>query len=92
MSFSIEFTIEAEKDIQKLKKSGDKKALLKIDKLLNELREHPLTGTGKPEQLKHYNIPTWSRRITEKHRLIYRIEENKIMVLVLSFWGHYKEK
>jgi toxin YoeB len=51
-----------------------------------------LTGTGKPEQLKHYNIPTWSRRITEKHRLIYRIEENKIMVLVLSFWGHYGEK
>ncbi len=44
MSFSIEFTIEAEKDIQKLKKSGDKKALIKIDKLLNELREHPLTG------------------------------------------------
>jgi toxin YoeB len=49
MSFSIELTLEAELDIEKFKKSGDKKSLVKIDKLLNELREHPTTGTGKPE-------------------------------------------
>ena len=63
MIYTIELTIYAEKDIEKFKKSGDKKALIKIDKLLNELREHPKTGTGKPEQLKYYEIPTWSRRI-----------------------------
>ena len=92
MNFSIELTLEALADIENHKKSGDKKILLKIDKLLNELREHPQTGTGKPEQLKHYSTPTWSRRITDKHRLIYRIEEHKIIVLVLSFWGHYQDK
>lgn len=58
MNFSIELTLEALADIEKHKKSGDKKILLKIDKLLNELREHPQTGTGKPEQLKHYSTPT----------------------------------
>jgi toxin YoeB len=92
MSYSIELTDEAISDIEKLKKTGDKKVLIKIDKLLNELREHPTTGTGKPEKLKYYETPTWSRRITDKHRLIYRIEDKKIVVIVLSFWGHYNDK
>ena len=92
MSFEIEYTSEAETDIEKHKKSGDKNVLLKINELLNELREHPTEGTGKPEKLKHYKIPTWSRRITGKHRLVYRIEEGRVIVLVLSFWGHYGDK
>ena len=92
MSFSIELTINAENDIEKFKRSGNKKVLIKIDKLLDELREHPKTGTGKPEQLKYYDIPTWSRRITDNHRLIYRIHDDRIVVLVLSFWGHYGDK
>jgi toxin YoeB len=92
MSYSIELTINAENDIEKFKRSGNKKVLIKIDKLLDELREHPKTGTGKPEQLKYYDIPTWSRRITDNHRLIYRIQEDRIVVLVLSFWGHYGDK
>jgi len=92
MSFSIELTPESEADIEKHKKSGDKKVLIKIDKLLNELREHPTTGTGKPELLKHYKEPTWSRRISNKHRMVYRIENDKIIILILSFWGHYDDK
>jgi toxin YoeB len=70
MSYQIEITPEAEKDIEKHLKIGDRKILNKINKLLNELREHPKTGTGKPEQLKHFDIPTWSRRITDKHRIV----------------------
>lgn len=73
MSYSIELTKEAIDDIEKHKKSGDKKILIKIDKLLNELREHPLTGTGKPERLKYFELATWSRRISDKHRMVYRI-------------------
>ncbi|MEC5164891.1 hypothetical protein RCH18_000613 [Flavobacterium sp. PL11] len=45
MSYLIELTIA---DIEKYKKSGDKKALVKIDTLLNKLREHLLAGSGKP--------------------------------------------
>ena len=52
MTYSIELTFDAELDIEKFKKSGDKRTLIIIDKLLNELREHPTKGTGKPEQLK----------------------------------------
>jgi toxin YoeB len=92
MSYTIELTNEAIEDIERHRRSGDRKILLKIDKLLNELREHPLTGTGKPERLKHFEHPTWSRRISDKHRLIYRIEDQKIIVIVLAFWGHYDDK
>lgn len=92
MSYEIEFTPEAESDMIRHKKSGDKKILIKINKLLNELRENPLSGTGKPEKLKYYEVPTWSRRITDKHRLIYRVKDEKIIVLLLSCWGHYQDK
>lgn len=92
MTYSIEYTFDAELDIIKHKKGAVIKVLLKIDKLINELRLHPTFGTGKPEKLKHYLVPTWSRRITEKHRLVYRIEEENVIVLILSFWGHYGDK
>jgi toxin YoeB len=92
MSYSIELTDDAIIDIEKHKKSGDKKILVKIDKLLTELREHPTSGTGRPEKLKHFEKTTWSRRITDKHRLIYRIEDQKVIVIVLAFWGHYDDK
>lgn len=79
-------------DIKRFKKSGDRRLLKKLSSLLEELELHPTTGTGKPEQLKHYRVPTYSRRISDKHRLVYQIEENIITVLVLSTWGHYDDK
>lgn len=92
MIFEIVLTEEAISDIEKHKKSGDRKVLIIINKLFDELRKHPTSGTGKPEKLKHYKVTTWSRRITDKHRLIYRIKDEKIIVLVLSSWGHYDDK
>ena len=53
MSFTLEFTKTALEDIEKHKLAGDKKVLSKLEQLLNELREHPLTGTGRPEALRH---------------------------------------
>lgn len=90
--YTLSFTPEADSDLEQHKKSGELKVLKKIDKLLDELRNHPTLGTGKPEKLKHYKVPTWSRRITDKHRLIYRIQDDQVIVLVLSFWGHYGDK
>ena len=92
MNYLIDFTSEALSDLKKHMKSGDKKVLLKIDKLLDEIREHPETGTGKPEKLKHYQSSIWSRRISDKHRIVYRIEEEVIIVLVIALWGHYNDK
>lgn len=91
MIYTIRFAKVALTDIQELKRS-EPQAYKKLFKLLEELMEHPYSGTGKPERLKHYSEPTWSRRITQKHRLIYQINEGTITILVLSAYGHYKDK
>lgn len=90
MTYQIEFTDLALNDIERLKKSGNVVLLKKIKKLLNELKEHPKTGTGKPERLKYDFNGYWSRRINREHRLIYAIEEARIVVVVISAFGHYE--
>jgi len=92
MSYKVLFTIKANEDIEKIERSGNKKLLKKLRSLLAELREHPKNGTGKPELLKYYTEPTWSRRISGEHRLVYEIEDEVITVLVLSAYGHYEDK
>jgi toxin YoeB len=70
-------------------KSGNKSLNKKIEKLLDELRSHPESGTGKPERLKHDFTGYWSRRINREHRLIYSIEDQRVIVTVISAFGHY---
>ena len=82
----------AAEDIAELKKA-DMPAYNKFVKLIKELHEHPRTGTGKPELLKYGKYKgIWSRRITDKHRLVYSINDNEIVVLFLSAKGHYDDK
>jgi toxin YoeB len=71
MVFYLDFTDDAKQDIAKHKKAGNKAVLTKILKLSEELQQHPFTGTGKPEQLKHQLTGLWSRRINKEHRIIY---------------------
>ena len=92
MKFKVILSQDVQADVEKLKKSGDKKSLKKLYTLLEELVEHPKTATGKPELLKHYAEPTWSRRISGEHRLVYEIRDKVITVLVLSAYGHYGNK
>uniref|UniRef100_UPI0040476AF6 Txe/YoeB family addiction module toxin n=1 Tax=Roseivirga sp. TaxID=1964215 RepID=UPI0040476AF6 len=92
MSYTLEFSKTALEDIEKHKKSGDKPTLRKIEKLLNELMEHPTKGTGQPEILKHDLAGLYSRRINKKHRLVYSINEQVVKVYVLSAWSHYGDK
>jgi len=87
MGFALLFSKQALKDVEFHKKSGNKIILKKLQILLNELAEHPKTGTGKPEQLKYELSGLWSRRINNEHRLIYEITEND--VLIHSLKGHY---
>jgi len=89
MTYSLRLTQDAIKDIEKHKKSGDKKVLQKIEVLLQELQKHPRTGTGQPEQLKHDLEGFWSRRINKKHRLVYEIEDEIVVVIVVSAYSHY---
>lgn len=82
------FTEDAQNDLRLLQKNAPQ-AIKKLKKLLEELQNHPRTGTGKVEQLKHYAEETWSRRINKEHRLVYRIYDDIVEVLVLSTYGHY---
>lgn len=52
MSYILKYTKQAERHFEKHRRSGIKKMMIKIHQILNELREHPVTGIGKPEQLK----------------------------------------
>ena len=57
-------------------------------KLLKEmLRSDPSIGTGKPERLKHNLAGLWSRRISQKDRLIYMFDDNYIYIFAIG--GHY---
>lgn len=87
MEYILEFSERADNDIEVHKKSGNKSLLLKLSKLLKEIIENPIEGTGKPEQLKHHLSGLYSRRINQEHRLVYRIENN--IVYFLSVRGHY---
>ena len=86
MSYHLDFTDSAKKDISFFKKSGNKAILKKLFLLLTEISEHPYTGTGKPEALKHQLSGCWSRRIDKEHRLVYEVLDDAI--LILSAKGH----
>lgn len=92
MAYIIEFEPKAVQDIAELKKSGNKAAITKIERLLLELREHPTTGTGQVEALKDNLSGFWSRRIDKFNRMIYTIEEEIVTVTVISAKGHYNQK
>ena len=85
-------TQQALDDIESFKQGGDKKSLKKIYALIEELYEHPYTGTGKPERLKGNWSGYWSRRINKKDRLIYAVEEDKVVVIVVQAKEHYGDR
>ena len=65
---------------------------LKIAVLIDDIQRHPASGIGKPERLKYKLIPTYSRRINDKDRLVYEYDENVGIIKVLSCKGHYEDK
>ena len=65
----------------------DKKKLKKINELLKDISRNPFSGIGKPESLKHKYSGFWSRRIDDEHRLIYKFEDDEILIIKCRF--HY---
>ena len=65
------------------------KVLSKIIRLIAETTRTPRTGTGKPERLKHLGGEVWSRRITEKDRLVYDIQSDVVTIIACRF--HYDD-
>lgn len=65
----------------------DKQMLERINKLIKEIQREPFAGIGKPEALKHALAGFWSRRITDEHRIVYRVEDSALLIAQLRF--HY---
>ena len=91
MAYTIKYQKQAVEDAKRLM-TDEPKAFQKLLKLEGELREHPRTGPGKPEQLSGNRVGLWSRRITRKHRLVYAIHDTEVIVIILTAYGHYDDK
>ena len=63
----------------------DKKTVKKINELIKDIARSPFQGLGKPEPLKHAFSGFWSRRISQEHRIIYRLEGDVIELAQLRY-------
>lgn len=83
----IIFTEVAKKDLEWWKQSGKISVLKRIKTLIQSIVQSPYEGIGKPEALKYNLAGKWSRRITDRDRLVYEIK--KELVIIHTLKGHY---
>jgi Txe/YoeB family toxin of toxin-antitoxin system len=78
----------AEKDKNKIK---EKPALKNnVDRLLGVLRENPYQNPPSYEKLSGQYKDFYSRRINQQHRLVYKVDEDQKVVIIISMWSHYE--
>ncbi len=65
----------------------DRRMVERINKLIQETQRDPFNGVGKPEPLKHALAGFWSRRITDEHRMVYKMEDGALLIAQLRY--HY---
>jgi len=82
----IAFDPEAFEDFQSWA-TQDKKIFKKIAELIKDITRTPHQDIGKPEPLKHKLSGFWSRRITDEHRLVYKVENDVLSIVSCKF--HY---
>ena len=90
--YFVDFEPKAKEEITAHYKSGNQGNIKKIAKILLELTESPFEGIGNPEPLKYELSGFWSRKINQKDRMIYKVDENIVTVFVISAMGHYTDK
>ncbi|MBR0041763.1 MAG: Txe/YoeB family addiction module toxin [Bacteroides sp.] len=89
--YTIKFDHKVDKVVAKWKKSNPN-LFKKLRKVLEDIMLHPRTGIGHPEPLVGGGDITWSRHITAHDRIIYRIHDDEIYVVVVDVEGHYNDK
>ncbi|RXZ42698.1 Txe/YoeB family addiction module toxin [Crenobacter cavernae] len=60
---------------------ADKRMLRRINELVKDIQRNPFSGIGKPEPLKHQLAGFWSRRIDERHRLVYAVDDDTLTII-----------
>lgn len=65
----------------------DRKVTKRINRLIEDVLRDPFSGIGKPEPLRHALAGSWSRRISEEHRLVYLVDGDDVVILQARF--HY---
>jgi toxin YoeB len=90
--YTLEISSKARKELHGIYRSGNKSVIRKIEQIFLELSNTPYEGTGNPEALKYELAGYWSRRINKKDRIIYRVYEDRVIVLMVSAIGHYGDR
>jgi toxin YoeB len=67
--------------------TNERTILKRINRMIDEAARDPAIGIGKPERLSHNLSGYWSRRITDEHRLIYKIVDDEIHIAICRY--HY---
>jgi toxin YoeB len=67
--------------------AADRKLALRVLSLVEEILRDPFSGTGKPEPLKYLAPNTWSRRLTQEHRIVYLVQDDRVTFLQTRY--HY---
>lgn len=65
----------------------DKKLLKRVNDLIKAIKRDPFLGIGKPEKLQHSLSTYWSRRINDVHRIVYKIEDDAVLIAQCRY--HY---
>ena len=86
---SIVFELDSWSDYETLRET-DKKLHKKLLGLIKEIRRgDPTVGTGKPEQLGYELSNLWSRRLSQKDRLVYKFDDQYVYIFAIG--GHYEQ-
>jgi toxin YoeB len=65
----------------------DRKILLRINELILDIQRNRYQGIGKPEPLRHNLAGYWSRRINKEHRIVYKIDDDSVLIAQVRY--HY---
>jgi toxin YoeB len=69
---------------------ADRKTLKRINSIIKDIDRSPYSGIGKPEPLKHKRQGYWSRRVDEANRIVYKVENNQLIIAQCG--AHYDDK
>ena len=69
------------------RQKSDRRVVGRISELIRDIQRAPFEGIGKPERLRHALSGCWSRRITDEHRIVYKVQGDTLLIAQLRY--HY---